>query len=399
MFDNVQPAPPDAILGLSEAFNADANPDKINLSVGVYKDAAGKTPVLDSVHAAERKLADTESSKSYRPIHGSPTYAKLVQELMFGAGHHLLKEKRVVTAHTPGGTGALRVAADYIANQHASATVYMSDPTWANHPAVFAAAGLKMETYAYYDAKANALDFQALMKAVCQMPMGSVILLHGCCHNPTGVDLDQSQWQELTDTLAKRGIVPLLDFAYQGFADGLQEDAVGLHTLAHTLPEFFVCSSYSKNFGLYNERVGALSVVAKDEAHAQSVLSHIKKVIRCNYSNPPAHGANIVETILSDEKLTAQWMEELSAMRQRINGIRQVFADRLSAKGIKLNPAGNDFITAQKGMFSFSGLNKEQVGKLRDDYSIYIVGSGRINVAGITEDNVDRLVDAIAAVV
>lgn len=395
MFQSVTPAPPDPILGLTEAFKADPNPDKINLGVGVYKDSSGRTPVLDCVKAAERHIYDTESDKAYKPITGDPAYGRAVRDMMLGADHPVLEAGRAVTAHTPGGTGALRVVGDYLHQNHPTATLWLSDPTWANHPKVFESAGVPMKTYRYFDAATNALDFDAMVASLSEAPAGDVVLLHGCCHNPTGVDPTVQQWQRIGDLLAERSLVPLVDFAYQGFGDGLDEDAAGLRALADRVDELFVCTSYSKNFSLYCERVGSLTAIAADPDTAKAVDSRIKIAIRTNYSNPPAHGAAIVSTILADPALTRQWQGELTAMRRRINGMRRLFVAKLAEHGAT---GDYGFITAQRGMFSFSGLSRDQVDRLRDEHSIYIVGSGRINVAGITESNVDRLCAAIAGV-
>lgn len=395
MFENVQVAPPDPILGLTDAFKADPNPAKINLGVGVYQDAQGRTPVLASVKEAERRMLAAETSKGYRPIHGAPEYGKAVQELMFGGSHEAVTSGRTVTAHTPGGTGALRVAGDYLHQNHAGATVWLSDPTWANHKQIFELAGLKTATYPYFDAAGNALAFDKMLDALGKIPAGDVVLLHGCCHNPTGIDPTVEQWGRIADVLAARKALPLIDFAYQGFGKGLKEDCAGLLAMTRADSELLICSSFSKNFGLYNERVGALSAVAKNKSHAQAVLSQIKIAIRANYSNPPAHGASIVTTILGDAALRTQWEQELKDMRDRINGMRKLFVDSLKAKGIARDFS---FITRQTGMFSFSGLNKDQVQKLRDKYAIYIVGSGRINVAGMNEQLMGPLCSAIAEV-
>lgn len=395
MFANLQPAPPDPILGLTEAFHADPNPDKINLGVGVYKDAAGRTPVLQCVKQAERKILEAQTNKSYKPIDGDPAYARAVQTLMLGTEHPIHTHRRAATAHTPGGTGALRVAADYLHQNHPDATVWISEPTWANHPRIFDAAGVATRTYPYFDAAENALAFDAMIDTFKQIPAGDVVLLHGCCHNPTGVDPSAQQWARIAELLAEREIVPLLDFAYQGFGDGLDEDAIGLRSLAERLPEMFVCTSYSKNFSLYNERVGSLSVITADADQTLAAMSHIKVAIRTNYSNPPAHGAAIVTTILADPQLIEQWHHELAAMRDRINAMRQMFADRLADKRA---PRDFSFIKQQRGMFSFSGLTGQQVVALREKFSIYIVGSGRINVAGMSEDTMDYLCDAIVSV-
>ena len=397
IFDNVQTAPPDAILGLTEAFNADTNPKKINLSVGVYQDADGTTPILQTVREAERRLLESEKSKSYRPIPGDAAYNRAVQALMFD-DPALTDSSRMVSAHTPGGTGALRVAGDLLCRIHGQVTVHVSDPTWANHDAVFRAAGLATATYPYYNASAFDLDFEAMMKGIEQVPAGDVIVLHACCHNPTGADPTAEQWERIATTLAQRRIVPLVDFAYQGLAEGLEPDALGVRALARHVPEMFIASSFSKNFGLYSERTGALSILAATPAAAEAVFSQLKTVIRANYSNPPAHGGSIVTTILGDAALRKQWEQEVAQMRDRINGIRATFARALDERGVKLSPDGNGFITRQKGMFSFSGLSREQVERLRKEDSIYIVGSGRINVAGMNQANVPLVCDAIRKV-
>lgn len=395
MFEQVPMAPPDAILGLTEAFKSDPNPQKINLGVGVYKDENGQTPVLASVKAAEQKLLAGEKTKSYLPIEGSAEYAAAVQELLFGQGHEVVASGRAATAHTPGGTGALRVAGDYIHRLHPKASIWLSEPTWPNHPQIFAAAGVPVKTYPYFDPAKNGLAFDAMLQGLRQVQQGDVVLLHGCCHNPTGADPTPEQWQQIADVLAERGALPLLDFAYQGFATGLEDDALAVRTLAQPGRELLICSSFSKNFGLYNERVGALTAVAADQKQAQAVLSQIKATIRANYSNPPTHGGSIVSTILADTELRRQWVQEVAQMRDRINGMRTLFVQKL-----KENGATRDFsfIERQSGMFSFSGLSKDQVQKLRDEHAIYIVGSGRISVAGMTTSNMDRLCEAIVKV-
>ena len=395
MFESVEMAPPDPILGLTEAFNQDPNPQKINLSVGVYKDANGKTPILASVKEAEKRLLDAEGTKSYKPIDGDPAYGAAVRELLFGAGHDVIAEERGATAHCPGGTGALRVASDWIKRQLPQASIWMSEPTWANHPNVFKAAGLAVKTYPYFNSSENSLDSTKFLDALSEIPAGDVVLLHGCCHNPTGVDPSPEEWAEIGARLAKRKVLPLVDFAYQGFARGLDEDATGLRELSRHCREILVCSSFSKNFGLYNERVGALTIVGDATSETKAVLSNVKAVVRANYSNPPAHGGAIVTTILGDATLRSQWENEVATMRDRINGTRRLLVETLKAKGVD---ADFSFILNQKGMFSFSGLTKDHVQRLRDEHSIYIVGSGRINVAGITEANVERLCEAIASI-
>ncbi len=395
MFEGVSPAPPDAILGLTEAFRKDPNPKKINLGVGVYKDESGRTPVLDSVKQAEERLLQTEATKSYLDIAGSPEYAAAVQSLLFGDDHEVLKSKRAVTAQAPGGTGALRIAAELLARLAPGKRIWISDPTWPNHPSVFRAAGLEVVVYPYFDAALNGINTEKFMAALEQIPEGDILLIHGCCHNPTGSDLSLEQWARVGEIVAERQLLPLIDFAYQGFANGLREDAAGMLNVICPGSEALVASSFSKNFGLYNERVGALTLIARDEAAAQSVLSHLKQTIRANYSNPPAHGAAIVTTVLTDPTLRAQWETEVSAMRERINTMRHLFVETLNEKGVDRDFS---FIANQRGMFSFSGLNADQVKALRDEYAIYVVGGGRINVAGMSEGNMDYLCGAIAEI-
>lgn len=395
MFEKLDMAPPDPILGLTVAFKEDPNPAKINLGAGVYKDSRGNTPIFASVKKAEERILAGETSKSYLPIDGPPEYARAVQELVFGADHEILTSRRAVTVQSPGGTGGLRVAGDLIHQHFPGAKIWLSDPTWANHPKIFQAAGLQVETYPYFDAATNGLDFERLLTGIAAIPAGDVLLLHGCCHNPTGVDPTPQQWVQIADTLANSGVLLLVDFAYQGLGDGLRQDAQGLLALCRPGVELLVASSFSKNFGLYSERIGALTLVAADTQAAARGLSHLKIAVRTNYSNPPAHGSAIVTQVLSDPELRQLWDSEVAEMRTRINGMRQLFVDTLKAKGIERDFS---FISRQRGMFSFSGLTPAQVKKLRDQHSIYIVGSGRINVAGITEDNIDTLCSAIASV-
>lgn len=397
MFENVQMAPPDPILGLTDAFNADPNPQKINLSVGVYQDAEGRTTIPTSVKEAERRIVQHETSKSYKPITGDAVYGKLVRQLLFGPDSELGSSPRAGTAHTPGGTGALRVAADFYRriNPGAGVTVWISDPTWPNHPSIFEAAGLKTASYPYFDAAANGIAFDAMIAALAKVKAGDIVLLHGGCHNPTGADPTEAQWKQIAQTVAERGAVPLMDFAYQGFAEGIDSDAAGVRAIAAACPEMFVCSSFSKNFGLYNERTGALTVVAKTAEQAAAAMSQVRIAVRTNYSNPPAHGGEIVKTVLADADLRRLWEDEVKQMRDRINGMRTLLVDTLKAKGVTRDFS---FIRQQRGMFSFSGLSKQQVEALRSKWAIYIVGSGRINVAGMTTANIDRLCEAIKSV-
>ena len=396
MLEAIEAAPRDAILGLTAAFREDSRSEKINLSVGVYQDETGTTPTLECVKTAEQRLAETAGSKSYLPIPGAAEYSEVVQKLAFGADNEAVQSARIATAHTPGGTGALRVAGDFIKDNLPNATLRVSDPTWPNHPNIFNAAGVPMESYPYFDKASNGLAFDAMIDAIKQMPAGDVILLHGCCHNPTGIDPTSDQWKQIAEAVYAQGLLPMLDFAYQGFADGIEEDAVGLRAFSQPGSELLLCSSFSKNFGLYRERVGALSIVCPTTDAAGAVQSQMNRVIRANYSNPPAHGGAIVDCVLRDEALRATWVEEVAGMRDRINGMRQQLVDALAAKGV---PGDYSFITRQRGMFSFSGLTKDQVETLREKYAIYIVGSGRINVAGLTPTNVELVAQAISEVV
>ncbi|MDZ4858560.1 MAG: amino acid aminotransferase [Candidatus Hydrogenedentes bacterium] len=396
MFEQLETAPPDPILGIGEAFKKDPNPNKINLSIGVYCDENGKTPVLKSVKKAEERILASEKTKNYvNPNSGTAEYCAAVQELLFGGGHEILASKRSVTAHTPGGTGALRVSGDFISFLKPGATVWLSDPTWPNHPGIFQASGLNVANYPYYDAGSRKLDFMPMLEALKKVPAGDFVVLHGCCHNPTGMDPTVNEWNAIAEVAAKQGWAPLFDFAYQGLADGVREDARGLSQFLAGGLEVYICSSFSKNFGLYNERVGALTLVADSESSAQKALSHLKRTIRTNYSNPPAHGSNIVTTILNDAALRKEWDGEVKGMRDRIAGMRQAFVNTLKAKGVAQDFS---FLTTQKGMFSFSGLNKAHVDTLKEKYGVYIVGSGRINVAGMTPGNMDALCDAICKV-
>lgn len=395
MFENIQAAPADPILGLNESFAKETNPNKINLGVGVYKDEQGKTPILQAVKQAEERLLSSETSKSYLSIEGTSQYREAVQSLLFGADHPILTKKLAHTAHTPGGTGALRVAAEFIKKHMPNATIWVSNPTWANHQAVFQSVGLEVASYAYYDAINKSLDFEAMLASLSQIPEGDVVLFHGCCHNPTGIDPTAEQWQQLANLCSKQGFLPLFDFAYQGFGVGLEEDAKGLRTFTQQVPEMLIASSFSKNFGLYNERVGAITLVCDTAEQADNAFTQLQRTIRTNYSNPPAHGAAIVTEILSDPALRSLWEMELESMRKRIHEMRSLFVSTLRANGVEQDFS---FISRQQGMFSFSGLTPDQVNRLKQEFAIYIVGSGRINVAGITHDNIKPLCDAISSV-
>lgn len=395
MFESISAAPADPILGLADLFRADDRPNKINLGIGVYKDETGKTPVLTSVKKAEQFLLENETSKNYLSIDGLPDFAHCTQELLFGQGNALIAAGRARTAQTPGGTGALRVAADFLATQTSVKRVWVSNPSWPNHKNVFNAAGLEVCEYQYYDAANHTLDFEGMLASLKQVKAGDVVLFHGCCHNPTGIDPTAEQWQQLAQLSQANGWLPLFDFAYQGFARGLEEDAEGLRIFAASHQELIVASSYSKNFGLYNERVGAITLVAVDAATVDTAFSQVKYTIRANYSNPPSHGAAVVATILGNDALRTIWQQELSDMRQRIQRMRQLFVNTLADKGAQQDFS---FIIKQNGMFSFSGLTKDQVIRLREEFGVYAVNSGRVNVAGMTPDNMSALCEAIVAV-
>ncbi|MGL4513121.1 MAG: aromatic amino acid transaminase [Lacipirellulaceae bacterium] len=396
MFESIEAAPRDPILGLTDAFKADPNPQKINLGVGIYQDDNGETPVLGTVVEATRRVVAAEKTKSYLPIPGAPAFGAAVERLLLGSGHEATEAKRLSTSHTPGGTGALRVVGDFLKQNLPRATVWMTDPTWANHPAIFAAAGVATKTFPYFDKGTNALALDAMLDALRRAPAGDAVLLHACCHNPTGIDPTPEEWRQIADAVLDAGLLPVLDFAYQGFAEGIEADTAGLREFCRSDAELVVCGSFSKNFGLYRERVGAVTFVAADAGASGRVQSQVNRAIRTIYSNPPAHGAAVVQTILDDADLRTQWEGEVAAMRNRINGMRRLFVQKLAEHGV-----GGDysFIERQRGMFSFSGLQPEHVEALKQRHAIYAVGNGRINVAGITTANIDRLCEAIAAVV
>jgi len=395
MFNQLEAAPPDAILGLNEAFGRDARPEKINLTTGVYKNAHGQTPILSCVKEAERRLFESEASKGYLGIDGLPEFSGRVRELIFGADHEITVSGRATSIQAPGGTGALRVAAEFLGKAFPGVTIWCSQPTWPNHPAIFQAAGVEVAEYGYFDETTNGLNFASMLDGLAAIPAGDVVCLHACCHNPTGVDPTAQQWEQVAEIIESRDLLPLVDFAYQGFGDGLEEDATGLRTLARPGRRLLVASSFSKNFGLYRERVGALTVVTGDADTAGIVLSRLKQTIRANYSNPPAHGAGVVTTILDDDLLRKEWQTELNGMRERINDMRQRLATGLAAAA-----PDHDFtnVGTQRGMFSFSGLSPAQVDRLREEHAVYLVRNGRMNVAGVTEENIGRLCESIATI-
>lgn len=395
MFEQVTAAPADPILGLTDEFRNDARSHKINLGVGIYKNDAGDTPILSCVKKAEQILLDTEKTKNYLSIEGNAEYGQLVQHLLFGADHEIVTSKRARTAQAPGGTGALRIGAEFLSRQKLSRKVWISNPTWVNHFQVFGAAGLETGEYTYYNPATRGLDFDAMLQSLSQAQAGDVVLLHGCCHNPTGIDPTLEQWEVLAKFCAERQLLPFFDFAYQGFSRGVDEDAAGLRLFARFNRELLVASSFSKNFGLYNERVGAITLVTEAETIANVAFSQVKAAIRANYSNPPAHGAAVVTTVLKDAALKQEWIGEVTQMRDRIWQMRELFVAKLKEQGVQQDFS---FMTEQNGMFSFSGLNKDQVARLKNEFAVYIVGSGRISVAGITSGNIDALCQAIAKV-
>ncbi|MEZ8823175.1 amino acid aminotransferase [Vibrio amylolyticus] len=395
MFEKVLAAPADPILGLTEEFKKDARAEKINLGVGIYKNENGETPVLATVKKAEAALLENEKTKSYLTIEGTAEYGVAVQKLLFGDDSEIVANKLAKTAQAPGGTGALRVAGEFIKRQLGDVKIWISNPTWANHNGVFAAAGIKTAQYGYYNAETKDKDFDAMLADLNTASEGDVVLLHGCCHNPTGIDPTAQEWETLAKLVADKGLLPMFDFAYQGFASGVEEDAIGLRTFAKYCKEILVASSFSKNFGLYNERVGAFTLVAESEEVATTAFSQVKAIIRSIYSNPPAHGSAVVTHILNDAGLRAEWEAEVAEMRDRIQEMRELFVATLKSEGVD---ADFSFIERQNGMFSFSGLSKEQVTRLKEEFGIYIVGSGRISVAGMTKSNMGPLCKGIAAV-
>jgi aromatic-amino-acid transaminase len=395
LFAAVELAPRDPILGLNEQFNADSNPTKVNLGVGVYFDDAGKLPLLACVKAAEQQLTDAAKPRGYLPIDGIAAYDKAVQRLVFGADSPLLAAGRVATVQALGGTGGLKVGADFLKKLNPGATVLISDPSWENHRALFSNAGFSVETYAYYDAEARGVRFDAMLADLTRAAAGTIVVLHACCHNPTGYDISPAQWAQVIAVLKARGLVPFLDMAYQGFGDGIAEDGAVVQQFIASGMDFFVATSFSKSFSLYGERVGALSVVCESQDEAARVMSQLKITIRTNYSNPPTHGAQLVATVLDTPALRAQWEEELAGMRQRIKQMRTLLADKLKASGVTQDFS---FITRQRGMFSYSGLSKAQMERLRSEFGVYGVDSGRICVAALNTANIDHVVASIAKV-
>jgi len=389
-------APRDPILGLTEAFNADRNPRKVNLGVGVYYDDEGKVPLLECVRRAESMLIEQAAPRSYLPIDGLPAYDRAVRELVFGADCPALKEGRIVTVQALGGTGGLKVGADFLRQVAPAAEVWISDPSWENHRGLFENAGFAVHTYAYYDAKTHGLDFERTISALRAMPAGSIAVLHACCHNPTGVDLSGDQWKAVIEEVTSHGLIPFLDFAYQGFGEGLAPDAAAVRSFARAGVPVFVSSSFSKSLSLYGERVGSLSVVAQSGEEAERVLSQLKRLVRTNYSNPPTHGGRVVVTVLTTPDLRTLWEQELGRMRERIREMRRQLVQKLRVRVPKVDFS---FIERQRGMFSYSGLSREQVVRLREEFAVYLIESGRVCVAALNTKNIDYAADCIARVI
>jgi aromatic-amino-acid transaminase len=395
MFAHVEPFAGDPILALVEVFHADPRPHKVNLSIGIYFDEQGRIPVLPSVQLAEARHVAQGGPKPYLPIEGAANFRSAVQQLLFGPGHAVLREQRVATIQSVGSSGGLKVGADFIKRWLPQSEVWVSDPTWDNHRSMFEGAGIAVHTYPYYDAAGGGVRFEAMCDTLKRIPAGSVVLLHACCHNPTGVDLSRAQWDVLVPLLIERGLVPYLDLAYQGFGDGIDEDAYAVRKLADAGASFFVANSFSKSMSVYGERCGALSVVCPDAKQAENVLGQLKFVIRRIYSSPAIHGGQIVAHVLADADLRPMWEAELAAMRRRILAMRKALHQVISAKV----PGRNfDYFLTQHGMFSYTGLSAAQVDRLRDEYAVYLVRSGRICVAGLNEGNVERTAQAMAEV-
>ena len=396
LFSAVEMAPRDPILGLNEAFNADTRTSKVNLGVGVYCNEEGRIPLLRAVVEAETIRVAQHASRGYLPIDGIAAYDQAVQKLLFGAESPLLAAGRVITTQAVGGTGALKIGADFLKQLQPGAVVAISDPSWENHRALFETAGFPVQNYRYYDAASHDVNRAGMLEDLNALPAGSIVVLHACCHNPTGVDLTPADWQNVLDVVKAKGLIPFLDMAYQGFGDGIDEDAAAVRLFAESGLSFFVSSSFSKSFSLYGERVGALSIITESREESARVLSQVKRVIRTNYSNPPTHGASIVAAVLNSPELRAMWEDELAEMRLRIRGMRLQMVELLAKKA-----PGHDFsfVARQRGMFSYSGLTVEQVARLRSEFGIYALDTGRICVASLNQRNIEVVTDAIVQVI
>ena len=395
IFAAVELAPRDPILGLNEAFNADPRGTKVNLGVGVYFDDNGKIPLLAAVRAAEETRLKAAPPRGYQPIEGAPAYNGAVQNLLFGKDSPLLANGQVITAQALGGTGALKIGADYLKRLNPEAKVCISDPSWENHRALFESAGFTVENYAYYDAATRGVNFAGMKDSLAAMAPGTIVVLHACCHNPTGADLSDAQWGEVAALCKERGLVPFLDMAYQGFADGIEQDTVAIRAFSASGVQFFASSSFSKNFSLYGERVGALSIVTASKDELTRVMSQLKRVIRTNYSNPPIHGGALVAAVLASPELRQQWETELAGMRERIRAMRTGLVDAIKATGCTQDFA---FVARQRGMFSYTGLTAAQVERMKEEFGIYAVLTGRICLAALNTRNLDYVAGAIATV-
>lgn len=395
LFSAVEMAPRDPILGLNEAFHADTRPNKVNLGVGVYYNEEGRIPLLRAVAEAEQARIAAHAPRGYLPIEGIAAYDNAVQKLLFGNDAALIAEGRVVTTQALGGTGALKVGADFLKRLLPDAIVAISNPSWENHRALFESAGFPVQNYRYYDATSHGIDRAGLLQDLNELPARSIVVLHACCHNPTGVDLDLNDWKQILEVLRARDHVPFIDIAYQGFGDSIEEDAAAVRLFAESGMTFFVSSSFSKSFSLYGERVGALSMVTQSRDESARVLSQVKRVIRTNYSNPPTHGATVVASVLNSPELRAMWEAELGEMRSRIREMRLGMVEQLAAKGAKVDFS---FVAAQRGMFSYSGLTAEQVERLRVEFGVYAISTGRICAAALNRNNLGTVTDAIVQV-
>jgi aromatic-amino-acid transaminase len=392
-FAQIELAPPDPIIGLVEAFKADENPKKVNLAAGVYQNAEGRVPILQVVREAQERLLEKEKTKTYLPIDGIPAFNQLAQGLLLGADSGALASGRAMTVQALGGTGALRVGADFLKRFFSASHVWISDPSWENHCQLFETAGFTVNSYPYYDSETRSIDFTSMLDTLKRLPARSVVLLHACCHNPTGVDPSREEWTRLVDLFQTTGLIPFFDLAYQGYSESIEADAFAVRAFAEAGVPCLVAQSFSKSFALYRERVGALTVVTASEEEANRVRSQIKRIIRANYSSPASHGAQLVESVLADADLRARWESELAEMRQRTRRMRELFVRRMREKGVERDFS---FLERQSGMFSYSGLSRETVDRLRGEYSIYLVGNGRICVASLNEKNIDYVCEAIA---
>lgn len=395
MFQHVDVYRGDPILTLNEAFMNDPRPGKVNLSIGVYLNEAGQLPVMDAVREAKSTVLKEAGSCPYLPMEGAAKYRAHAQHLLFGEDHEAVSASRIATVQTIGGSGALKIGADFLKDYFGSARVWISDPTWDNHRAIFAGAGFSVDSYPYYSKETKLVDFAAMKSALEVLPPHDIVVLHACCHNPTGADLNQQQWRELAAIFRDRALIPFFDIAYQGFGEGIDEDAYAIRHFASENIPFLVATSFSKNFSLYGERCGALHVACPDRSQADKVLGQLKAAVRRNYSSPPTNGSRIISTVLEDPALCTKWMDELNAMRARVKAMREGLHANLQARrpGVDF-----DYLSKQTGMFSFTGLTPEQVGRLREEFAIYLVGSGRICIAALTQESLAPVADAMAHV-